>query len=160
MKTEKHSKLRILTVVLFVFTSLYVLYIWFHSFMRAETSAAESLFVLDNLMSFFKAIGISIELTDHIVRKAAHFCEYALLGCLVSWCAYLLNKSIVKNLMPTGFVCILTALIDENIQLYSLGRSGQVSDVLLDFVGSVCGATFFIVIIIIVLLIKKRKMKK
>ena len=34
---------------------------------------------------------------------------------------------------------LLTAVIDENIQLYSIGRSGQVTDVLLDFSGTIAG---------------------
>ena len=34
---------------------------------------------------------------------------------------------------------LLTAAIDENIQLFSLGRGSMVQDVLLDFVGTVLG---------------------
>lgn len=160
MINNKSKRLNIFRIVLFILTGAYILFIWFHSTMDAKTSAGESLYVLEFITSFLKSIGISAELTDHIIRKSAHFCEFALLGCLSLWCGYLLNKNIVKSLMPAGFVSLFVAVIDEYIQLFSVGRSCEVKDVLLDFTGSVCGATFFVVIVIIVLLIKKRKNSK
>ena len=144
---------------MFVITGLYIAFIWVHSLMSAEKSTEESLNVLEFLTNFLRSIGINAALTDHIVRKAAHFCEFALLGCLTLWCGYLLNKNILKLLLPVGGVCVAVAIIDEIIQIFSPGRSCQLSDVILDFAGSVCGATFFILIILVILLIKKRKIK-
>ena len=146
-------------MVMFVITGLYIGFIWTHSMMDAKASAGESLYVLELLTSFLKSIGISAQLTDHVVRKSAHFCEFALLGCLTMWCGYFVKKNIVKLLMPVGFVCLFAAVIDEYIQLFSEGRSCEVKDVLLDFTGSIFGAAFFTIIIIVVLLIKKRKGK-
>ena len=159
MINPKIDKSRVFKIILFLITGCYIAFIWVHSTMNAETSAGESLYVLEQLTNSLKSIGISAQLTDHIVRKSAHFCEFALLGCLTLWCGYLLKRNIVKLLMPTGFVCLFTAVIDEYIQLFSEGRSCEVKDVLLDFTGSICGAVFFILITIIILLIKKRKIK-
>lgn len=160
MKRNQLHKIKVFTIVLYIITGLYIAFIWIHSTMSAEASTVESLSVLDFLTNFLKSVGISAQLTDHIVRKSAHFCEFALLGCLCLWCGYLIKKNVVKVLMPAGFVCLFVAVIDEYIQLYSKGRSAEIKDVLIDFTGSICGATFFIVILIIILLIKKRKSKK
>ncbi|MCR5652433.1 MAG: VanZ family protein [Ruminococcus sp.] len=160
MKRNKTCRINVFAIILFVITGLYIGFIWIHSTMNAETSTGESMFVLEMLTNFMKSIGINAELTDHIVRKSAHFCEFALLGCLSMLCVYLINKNIIKDLMPSGFVCLFVAVIDEYIQTYSPGRTCEVKDVLLDFTGSIFGATIFIILIIIILLIKKRKKRK
>ncbi len=159
MNKNETKRFTAFTTVMFVITGLYIAFIWVHSLMSAEKSTVESTRVLDFLINFLKSLGINAELTDHIVRKTAHFCEFALLGCLTLWCGYLLNKNIVKLLLPVGGVCLAVAIIDEIIQIFSPGRSCQFSDVILDLSGSICGAVFFILIIIIILLIKKRKSK-
>ena len=91
------------------------------------------------------------------MRKSAHFCEFALLGCLTAWTGFLQNKRIVKNLTSIGFVCLATAVIDEYLQYYSAGRSAQVNDVVLDFAGVVAGLVFFVLIHWIKGLFKKSK---
>ena len=159
MNKNETKRFTAFTTVMFVITGLYIAFIWVHSLMSAEKSTVESTRVLDFLINFLKSLGINAELTDHIVRKTAHFCEFALLGCLTLWCGYLLNKNIVKLLLPVGGVCLAVAIIDEIIQIFSPGRSCQFSDVILDLSGSICGAVFFILIILIILLIKKRKIK-
>lgn len=75
---------------------------------------------------------------EHTIRKLAHFCEFAVLAWL--WCQTFAYFH-AGNRMANGYVllfCLLTAVIDEYIQLSSMGRSSQVSDVLLDFSGSFC----------------------
>lgn len=145
----------IFTIVLFVLTGLYIGFIWFHSSMNAEASAAESAGVLGFITGFLKSIGISAELTDHIIRKSAHFVEFALLGFLTFWCSRRLKKKILANLMPVGFVCLATGVIDEYVQLFSAGRSSEVADVLLDFAGSVTGVLSFLLIMAIAALFRK-----
>ena len=78
-------------------------------------------------------------LTEFIVRKTAHFTEFAIEGILL--------LSVVKGYTtrPLRFLGwpllagLMTALTDETIQLFSLGRSSQVTDVWIDFVGVVTG---------------------
>ena len=69
--------------------------------------------------------------TFHVfVRKAAHFIEFFILG--------LLSIGSFKNMKFSLFICILVACCDETIQLFTEGRSGQISDVMLDSFGSSC----------------------
>ena len=78
---------------------------------------------------------------DHPIRKMAHALEYAVLGFLV----YMTYKDWKVALL----VCILYACSDEFHQLFVKGRSGQISDVILDS----CGA--FVCILCVKLLGKR-----
>ena len=76
---------------------------------------------------------------QHMVRKSAHFTEYAVLGilmrcCLESW----FGKR--KWLIPAAWACgTFYAGTDELHQMLIDGRSGQWSDVLLDSAGVLTG---------------------
>lgn len=150
---KKHS---VLFIILLVITGLYILFIWWHSTLTADESTVESTNVLMFIINFLKSIGIKADITDYIIRKSAHFCEFALLGFLTLWTAYAKNKAVIKNLMSCGFICLSTAVVDELVQIGSKGRSAEVGDVALDFSGAVAGTLFFILILLLIKLFKKR----
>ncbi len=112
-------------IVFTVLTVLWLLVIWGHSLMPADLSKEESGGLLALLIGYFPW------LTDHIIRKAAHFTEYAILGALLFAATAGSRRS--PSFPPLAGV--LTAMTDETIQIFSEGRSGQVSDVWLDFAG-------------------------
>ena len=149
---SKKDKLK--AIILIIMTLCVVAFIFMHSLTPATLSAEESGAVTDWLTNL-----IPFQLTDHIVRKMAHFTEYSVLGFLTSFTVYSFKK-------PTGgifiklFVTLFTAVIDETIQLNVPGRSGQVTDVLLDFSGAVTGIIVSTLLILIYLLYKKRKEMK
>lgn len=98
---------------------------------------------------FEKLDSISQEQLDFwhfLLRKAGHFSEYLILGVL-SLLTLLHAEIKCRGLRVFGF-CALIASIDETIQLFVNGRSGQISDVALDSVGALtgillaCGVTF------------------
>ena len=91
--------------VFLALTVLWLCVIWGHSMMPAEDSGNESNFLAEWLMQYLPWMN------DYVIRKVAHFTEYAVLAGL------------------------LVALTDETIQLFAPGRSGQISDVWLDFAG-------------------------
>ena len=65
------------------------------------------------------------------LRKSAHFFEYFLLAILIM--NMLLSFGLSKwNAFICSIVCLLYAISDEVHQLFTDGRSGCVSDVLLD----------------------------
>ena len=113
---------RILTVC----AAVWLLVIWGHSCLPAAQSGAESgalLVVVQDLLP---------RMTDHVLRKCAHFAEYAVLGALTA--AALRTSahfSWPRALLPGPFA----ALCDETIQLFVPGRSGQIADVWLDTQG-------------------------
>lgn len=81
-------------------------------------------------------------LTEHMIRKAAHFLEYTALGVLLCVLLYTLWASPVRVKIPLVMLFGLgIPLLDETIQLFAPGRSSEVTDVLLDFFGVLFGFT-------------------
>ena len=78
-----------------------------------------------------------IENTRFLVRKTAHFTLYFILGIIV----YLLFTSygVKKILFYSILFCFLYSCSDEIHQLFIFGRSGELRDVLIDFIGSLLG---------------------
>ncbi len=94
---------------------------------------------------------------SHLVRKTAHFSEYALLG-VFTFCTMRSVCGQKKRLLllPLPY-CILTACADEWIQLSSPGRSGQWTDVLLDSCGAGFGILFAMAICTLCFSIVKKR---
>lgn len=93
----------------------------------------------------------------HIIRKTAHFLEYALLSFLVFLLAKCYNiKTGMCILISLGY-CLLFAIFDEWHQLSVEGRSGEVRDVLIDFCGSIAGNGFGCLLLYFLKKIKKYK---
>ena len=118
----------VLTVVIFVNSSL-----------PATESGKLSGFVAQFVAQLSQLLDITLKGdVEHTIRKLAHFLEFACLGLL--WCKTFASCR-VGNRTSTGYIlllCLLTAVTDEYIQLFSLGREGRVMDVLLDFSGAAC----------------------
>ena len=118
----------VLTAVIFVNSSL-----------PATESGKLSGFVAQFVAQLAQLLDITLKGdVEHTIRKLAHFLEFACLGLL--WCKTFASFR-VSNRTSTGYIlllCLLTAVTDEYIQLFSLGREGRVMDVLLDFSGASC----------------------
>ena len=74
-----------------------------------------------------------------IVRKSAHFTLYALLAALTLLLARSYQISMRFSCAISAAYSLLFAASDEIHQLFVDGRSGQFSDVLLDFSGALFG---------------------
>ncbi len=148
-------------IIIFTLTALMICYAFYHSAMPAYASAEESEGVLSFVTDFFNNFGISVELTDHIIRKTAHFIEYFIIGGLLLSCAYSFDRfKTYRFMVQVLFFGLLTAVIDETIQLFSDGRSGQISDVWLDFSGVITGAGIMLLFYFIYTRTKKKDKKK
>ncbi len=119
--------------------------IWFifsNSMAVAQVSSASSGRVLTLLQGALRRLGhpaLAQRLTQHVVRKMAHFCEYLLEGFLLMLCMRVYSRHPLGHITVPMLGGVLTALTDETIQLYSPGRSSQVTDVWLDSVGVLAG---------------------
>lgn len=71
------------------------------------------------------------------VRKLAHFTIYLILGVLVY--LYIKEFNISNKFIISLLICILYAVSDEIHQLFIVGRSGRILDVLIDSLGSLTG---------------------
>lgn len=79
----------------------------------------------------------------HPVRKMAHFTIYMILGILVTLLVREYNFSFNKCLFVSLLVCLLYSISDEVHQLFVIGRSGEIRDVLIDTSGSFIGIFIF-----------------
>ena len=117
--------------------------IWGHSTMPATDSAKESLFIVDLIRGWLAPLGITdTHLMDHLVRKAAHFNEYAALAALgtKAFDTGRADGGAWKGLVPLAVLWVMAPCVDETIQLFTPGRAGMVRDVLLDMCGFAAGA--------------------
>lgn len=104
---------------------------------------------------FFNQIGVlkSDDEIVHIVRKTAHFCEFAAQGCFISWSFY---QAFHKRITSVLFFGLLTACTDEFIQTFVDGRSGMISDVFIDFSGTIGGLIFSGLVYFLIRMAKRR----
>lgn len=143
-------------IIIFTLTIFMICFAFFHSSMPSDLSADESESVTNFLQSIINALGIDSHLTDHIVRKSAHFAEYTAIGGLLISCAYSFNrKRPYVYSFQVLFTGLATAVCDEAIQLNVIGRSGQITDVLIDFSGVLAGALVMLIIYTLYRKIKK-----
>ena len=84
------------------------------------------------------------EVLHFLIRKAGHFTEFFVLG-VFSVLALFQTKIRLKKILGLSF-CAVIATMDETIQLFVNGRSGQVSDVVLDSVGALVGIAVIVII--------------
>ena len=121
-------------------------FIWWNSSKNGEESSGISQGVLYEIMQIFARIGISTDITEHIIRKLAHFTEFTALGILLSIDTVLFLKNMKLYVWIPLFIGLLVALIDETIQLFPIGRSSSVKDVWIDFSGVIFGTILLLVL--------------
>ena len=123
----------------------WVAFIWGHSLIQGPQSSLESGMVVSLVRPVFEALGVTdVDLMSLIVRKGAHFSEYAVLGVLAR-CLYVALRRERASFMtdyPVTFVIIVATVpvVDECLQLFVPGRSGMPTDVLIDLAGLATGA--------------------
>lgn len=119
-----------------------IAFIFSNSMKIASVSSVSSGRVLQLLQAVLRRLGmpgLAQRLTMHLVRKLAHFCEYLLEGFLLMLCMRVYSRHPLRHITVPMLAGVLTALTDETIQLFSEGRSSQVTDVWLDSAGVLAG---------------------
>ena len=99
------------------------------------TSDAQSGFFVTLLSNLFNIDNLNI--LTLIIRKTAHLFEYFVLGILV-FCM-LKSFNIKKLILFSGLTCILYSVSDEIHQMFVVGRSCELRDMLIDSLGSILG---------------------
>lgn len=139
------SKKRVRVMIHILLVIAIMTFIFSHSLANRAQSSEESMGVLNFLMKILGTVGLGGGLTEHIVRKMAHFSEFAALGffaAIVMQDIRIVRIPYVLNVFLFGILCAMT---DETIQLFN-DRTARVTDVWIDFCGSVCGCLVFLLI--------------
>lgn len=110
-------------------------FIWGNSAMPASVSGEISGGVFAYVEGFFAVFGSAGE---YVLRKLGHLSEFALLGFLLTGLTLCRRKGFDAFALPL-LGGILTACMDETIQLFSPGRSSSLVDVWIDAAGACTG---------------------
>jgi VanZ family protein len=145
--------------IVFILAGLWTLFIFANSMQSAVVSTGHSDVFTNAFVSLFDMfhVKLSPESVSFAVRKTAHAVEFLIQSALLGTGLVLLGKSFKTYLVPVWFVGLLTACVDEYIQLFSAGRSSQVSDIFVDFFGTLAGT---LVCVLISRLVKGNKKGK
>ena len=151
---QKTSPWLIATRVLFTFALIAcIVFIFSNSMQIADVSSVASGRALTLMRKVFTRLGmpgIASRLTDHIVRKMAHFCEYMLEGFLLTLCLRVYTRHFVRHISWPLLAGMSTALMDETIQISIPNRTSSVTDVWIDMAGAIAG--LFVALIILLIL--------
>lgn len=125
--------------ILYIVLCLIVFFIWDNSLQNGGTSDGFSLMFAEWFAPIANKLGFygNIWALNRIIRKLAHLTEFTILGGVL----YVVLRRYIEygTVVKTIVVGIVIASLDEFIQLFSLGRSSQLSDVLIDTVGIIIG---------------------
>ena len=125
--------------ILYIVLGLIVFFIWDNSLQNGGTSDGFSLIFAKWIAPIANKLGFygNIWALNRIIRKLAHLTEFTILGGVL----YVVLRRYIEygTVVKTIGVGIVIACLDEFIQLFSLGRSSQVFDVLIDTIGIIIG---------------------
>lgn len=151
MPQEKNKKQTAVKIILWSLTAVCMAVIFYFSSRPANISQMQS----GTILAWLRAhLGDGV-LSDFIVRKGAHFSEYAGFCFLLCWSLKVSDKS---HPMAKGITfASLYAITDEVHQLFVEGRSCEARDWALDTAGAITGAIIFFVLMKIIFALYSKK---
>ena len=151
----KYQKYIIILICILIALTLW--FIWANSMESTAQSKAKSTDLLAKLQPVLDAALGPGKVTEHALRKTAHFLEFTLLGIELRLLFWLLGQRGIQGQANTLFAALAAAVADETIQSHT-GRGSQLKDVCLDFSGAVIGSlALFLLALLAVYLRKRRK---
>ncbi len=163
-KNKLHLFLRILLPLLCLAT---IAFIFSNSLQTATESSKQSGSVVEVVQDVAEVVApesqiakgevSALETLHRVIRKMAHFLEFALLGALFCWTYFVYEEKPARLYIP-ALAVVPVPCIDESIQLFVQGRGAAFTDVLIDLSGATCGFLFaFGVAMLIFKIMKSRK---
>lgn len=111
-------------------------FIWGNSLLPGEASAAFSNFVGKILAAVLGTVPVQ---GSGLLRKLAHFGEFALLGVCLRWLFGMLTQRPARFLLLPVAAGMGAAFVDEGIQMFVPGRGPAIMDVGIDTLGVILG---------------------
>ena len=140
MRTRK-----VLIGIIFILLLATLSFIFSNSLENAAESSAKGEGVMNAVTPELEIFFGKGNVTDHLVRKIAHFVEFGALGVELMLLGILLRKVRIQSVTNCLFIGLVSAVTDESLQMLT-DRSPLVKDVLLDFSGVVAGVLFVLLL--------------
>ena len=152
MVTKTKKKLTVCIILL----CGWLAFIWGNSMTPGNVSGEMSGWVSQLLGKLLPFLSPDATNGHWLVRKIAHFSEFAILGALLRWLfAMLMANKALRFFLPLG--CgMAAAVIDECIQLISPGRVCSFMDMCIDWSGVLTGVSLLVLACVLVERIKKK----
>ena len=139
MQNEKTNPWVIAFRVIFTIALVACIAFIFHNSLEAGAlSSARSQAIMAKINAILARVDLG-PLSEHTIRKLAHFAEFTLEGFLLMLCLRVYTARFVRHISWPLLGGMSTALMDETIQRFIPGRSSQVTDVWIDMGGVVFG---------------------
>lgn len=135
MRAQNRKRLWNILLGMLLAATLY--FIWGNSLLSREDSSELSGGLLDMLMPLFRMLRLE-SIDEHVIRKLAHFGEFALLGLELAALFFLNRGRSLKSAFFSALCALGVASVDETLQFFS-HRAPMVKDVLLDLSGALTG---------------------
>lgn len=124
-------------------------FIFRNSLESGALSSARSQAIMQKINEILSVVNLG-PLSEHTVRKLAHFAEFTLEGFLLMLCLRVYTNRFVRHISWPLLGGMTTALLDETIQRFIPNRTSQVTDVWIDMAGVVFGALIALILLLIV----------
>lgn len=150
MEHEKTSPWLIAFRVIFTIALIACIAFIFRNSLESGTlSSARSQAIMQKINEILSVVNLG-PLSEHTVRKLAHFAEFTLEGFLLMLCLRVYTNRFVRHISWPLLGGMTTALLDETIQRFIPNRTSQVTDVWIDMAGVVFGALIALILLLIV----------
>lgn len=149
----KNGRINIIILTILIIAT--IAFIWSNSLQSIPESQERSLGMMGKITPVLEVFVGKGNVTDHLVRKLAHFIEFGALGCELVLLAVLRKRVRLQPVVNCLFIGLAVAVIDETIQIFS-NRGSQVQDVLLDFAGACTGIAFVLAVYWLASIVRKK----
>ena len=124
-------------IIFSILTAFMLAFIWGNSVLDRGSSGHLSTYITEIIKKLFDSKDkLDFDTVHAFVRKTAHFLEFFTLGLMFSLLKNNIEDAAGKSLaVLPPFAALFSAVTDEYIQ-YFTGRGSAVSDIVLDFAGS------------------------
>lgn len=116
-----------------------VVFIFSNSHQAGALSGIRSERVTAWVNAAFAKVGLGVTISELAIRKLGHLAEFMLLGFWLMLTLRVYTRRVVAFISWPLLAGLLVAVCDEFYQTFVPGRSGQMSDVLIDFAGVLLG---------------------
>lgn len=146
---QVNNRTLIPAIVFLIFAVFWSFFIWSFSLKDAADSTADSDKVVELVNEVIEQVtGKESQVGSYIIRKLGHFSEFCVLGILLFCTVHFFGaRGVLRRYLFASAPGLAVAVTDECIQLFSKGRSAQLTDVLLDFSGVLSGLTLSMIVL-------------